>query len=131
MKYTAKYSQLVMPNHINIIGTLFGGQLVSWMDLAAAKVAYRFLENTKAVGAVTRVIEKVEFREPIYHGEWVNFESTVIHTGESSFRIQVIAYAESRERGNRLACSAEITMVSVTRDKNGKMQKFKHGKSID
>ena len=68
MKYTAKYSQIVMPDNINIIGTLFGGQMVSWMDLAAAKVTYRFLEGTAANGAVTRAIEKVEFKEPVYKG---------------------------------------------------------------
>ena len=34
-----KYSQLVMPQDSNVIGTLFGGQMVSWMDIAAAKAA--------------------------------------------------------------------------------------------
>ncbi len=128
MKYTAKYSQLVMPDNINVIGTLFGGQMISWMDLAAAKASYRFLTGTDADGAVTRAIEKVEFREPVYSGEWINFESTIVHTGESSFQIQVDAYAEGRERGNRLACTALITMVSVIKDEKGKYQKYIHGK---
>ncbi|MAD51798.1 MAG: acyl-CoA thioesterase [Candidatus Marinimicrobia bacterium] len=131
MKYTAKYSQIVMPDNINIIGTLFGGQMVSWMDLAAAKVTYRFLEGTAANGAVTRAIEKVEFKEPVYKGEWVNFESTVINTGKSSFQVKVEAYAEGRERGKRLACTALITMVSVCTDKNGEYHKFEHGKSCE
>ena len=37
----AKYSQFVMPDHINVVGTLFGGQMIAWIDLAAAKVAQR------------------------------------------------------------------------------------------
>ena len=37
MKYSAKYSQLVMPDDINNVGTLFGGQMISWMDLALRK----------------------------------------------------------------------------------------------
>ncbi len=131
MKYKAKYSQLVMPDHINVIGTLFGGQMVSWMDLAAAKVAYRFLEGTKAVGSVTRVIEKVEFKEAVHKGEWVNFISTVVQTGNSSFQIQVDAYAEGREYGNRLACTALITMVAVTRDENDELHKLVHGKTVE
>ena len=49
MNYTAQYSQLVMPDHINNAGTLFGGQMLSWMDLAAAKVAYQFLKNTDEI----------------------------------------------------------------------------------
>jgi len=62
MKYKAKYSQLVMPDDANNVGTLFGGQMISWMDLAAAKVAYRFLKGTGASGALTRAIDQVEFK---------------------------------------------------------------------
>ena len=131
MKYKAKYSQLVMPDNINVMGTLFGGQMISWMDLAAAKVTYRFLKGTKAVGAVTRAIEKVEFKEAVYKGEWVNFESTVVKAGKSSFQIQVDAYAEGRKHGKRLASIALITMVAVCRDENGNLQKLHHGKTVD
>ena len=41
----AKYSQFVMPDHINVVGTLFGGQMIAWVDLAAAKASYRFLKG--------------------------------------------------------------------------------------
>lgn len=131
MKYQANYSQLVMPDHINVIGTLFGGKMVSWMDLAAAKAAYRFLEGSGASGAVTRAIEQVEFTEPVYLGEWVNFVSTVVTAGKSSFGIKVEAYAEGRERGKRLACTATIAMVAVTKDEDGNYQKLNHGKSLE
>ena len=131
MKCTATYSQLVMPDHINVIGTLFGGKMVSWMDLAAAKVSYRFLEGSGSSGAVTVVIEKVEFAEPVYLGEWVNFISTVVKAGTSSFTIKVEAHAEGRERGRRLASSAIITMVAVKKDADGKYHKFKHGKTVE
>ena len=50
-----------MPDDVNNVGTLFGGQMISWMDLAAAKVAYRFLHGTGVDGALTRAIQKVEF----------------------------------------------------------------------
>ena len=130
MNYTAQYSQLVMPDHINNAGTLFGGQMLSWMDLAAAKVAYQFLKNTDAVAAVTRAIEKVEFREPVYSGEWVNFTSVVIKTGKSSVTINVEAFAESKSRGKRLACTAIITMVSVIK-KGDTFVKLHHGNQLD
>ena len=130
MNYTSQYSQLVMPDHINNAGTLFGGQMLSWMDLAAAKVSYQFLKNTDAVAAVTRAIEKVEFREPVYSGEWVNFTSVVIKTGKSSVTINVEAFAESKSRGKRLACTAIITMVSVIK-KGDTFVKFHHGNQLD
>ena len=53
----AKYSQFVMPDHINVVGTLFGGQMIAWVDLAAAKASYRFLKGSDVDGSVTRTIE--------------------------------------------------------------------------
>ena len=89
-----------------------------------------FLKNTDAVAAVTRAIEKVEFREPVYSGEWVNFTSVVIKTGKSSVTINVEAFAESKSRGKRLACTAIITMVSVIK-KGDAFVKFHHGNQLD
>jgi len=124
----AKYSQFVMPDHINVVGTLFGGQMIAWVDLAAAKVAYRFLKGADVDGAVTRTIDKVEFKEPVYLGNWVNFNATIIEAGTTSFKIQVDAYAEGRNSEPILACVATIVMVSVKKDEKGKYKKTPHGK---
>ncbi|MEO2184967.1 MAG: acyl-CoA thioesterase, partial [bacterium] len=84
---SAKYSQFVMPDHINVVGTLFGGQMIAWVDLAAAKVSHRFLKGADVDGAVTRTIDKVEFKQPVYLGDWVNFTATIIGAGKTSFKI--------------------------------------------
>ncbi len=131
MKTIAHYSQLVMPDHLNNVGTLFGGQMISWMDIAAAKTSYRFLRGTGAWGAVTRAIDQVEFNEPVHGGEWVTFTGTVLDAGETSIRIKVEAHAESRNEEMRLACTAIITMVAVKEDSPGNFVKFSHGKSVD
>tara|TARA_B100000949_G_scaffold54042_1_gene47573 strand:- start:271 stop:768 length:498 start_codon:yes stop_codon:yes gene_type:complete len=128
--YSAKYSQLVMPDHINVVGTLFGGQMIAWVDLAAGKAAFRFLKGADVDGSVTRAIEKVEFKEPVYLGEWVNFTSTVISAGKTSFTIEVQAHAEGRKTELRLACFATVVMVSVKKDTEGNYQKVPHGKSF-
>ena len=72
-----RYSQLVMPQDANVVGTLFGGQMVSWMDIAAAKSVHRFLKETEVDSALTRAIDAIEFKEPVYVGNWVNFESRI------------------------------------------------------
>ena len=72
------YSQLVMPQDTNVIGTLFGGQMVSWMDIAAGKTAHRFLKGTAGVVAVTRAIDAMEFKEPVHVGDWVNFTAKIV-----------------------------------------------------
>ena len=126
---SAKYSQFVMPDHINVVGTLFGGQMIAWVDLSAAKVAHRFLKGTNVDGAVTRTIDKVEFKEPVYLGDWVNFLATIVSIGKTSFTIQVDAYAEGRHSNPRLACVATLVMVAVKKDADGIYKKISHGKT--
>ena len=87
----AKYSQFVMPDHINVVGTLFGGQMIAWVDLAAAKASYRFLKGSDVDGSVTRTIEQVEFKEPVYLGDWVNFTAKIVEAGTTSLKIEVKA----------------------------------------
>ena len=130
-EYLAHYSQMVMPNHINVVGTLFGGQMIAWIDLAAAKVAFRFLKGSGADAAVTRVIKEVEFKDPVYSGEWVNFTAIVARAGKSSIEVKVEATAESRESGKRIACVASVIMVSVVKGPDGQYKKFPHGKICD
>ncbi|HIF29475.1 MAG TPA: acyl-CoA thioesterase [Candidatus Marinimicrobia bacterium] len=125
-----KYSELVQHQHINSIQTLFGGYMLSWLDLAAAKASSRFLENTDAWGAVTRAMDSVEFKEPVFLGDWVNCEATVYEAGKSSIKVSVKAYAESKVYGKRLACTANFTFVSIIRDKNNKFIKFDHNISL-
>ena len=128
--FSAKYSQFVMPDHINVVGTLFGGQMIAWVDLAAAKVSHRLLKGTDVDGAVTRTIEQVEFKEPVYLGDWVNFTAIVVDIGTTSYKIKVEAYAEGRNSEPRLACVATVVMVSVKKDNDGKYHKMPHGKSL-
>ena len=126
-----KYSELVQHQHINSIQTLFGGYMLSWLDLAAAKASSRFLENTDAWGAVTWAMDSVEFKEPVFLGDWVNCEATVYEAGKSSIKVSVKAYAESKVYGKRLACTANFTFVSIIRDKNNKFIKFDHNISLE
>tara|TARA_B100000678_G_scaffold265513_1_gene249687 strand:+ start:366 stop:773 length:408 start_codon:yes stop_codon:yes gene_type:complete len=127
---TVAYSQLVMPQDANVIGTLFGGQMISWMDIAASKAAHRLLKGTAADAAVTRAIDATEFKDPVFVGEWVNFKATIVSLGTSSLSILVKAYAEGRHTERRLACIAEFTMVAISRKKDGTYQKVSHGKKI-
>ena len=117
-----KYSQLVMPQDANVLGTLFGGQMVSWMDISASKAVHRFLKDTEADAALTRAIDAIEFREPVYVGNWVNFEAQIISTGNSSIVIQIDAYKETKDVDKIIACTAKFTFVSVKRMQDGSFE---------
>lgn len=127
-KVIAHYSQLVMPNDLNNIGTLFGGKMVSWMDIAATKAGQRFLQDTDAIGGVTKAIDKVVFSEPVYGGEWVNFEARVVSTGVTSFVVEVKSTAEDPFGKQRPVCQALFTLVAVKKGDNGRWHKVAHGK---
>ena len=131
MNKISEYSELVQPTHINTAGTLFGGYMLAWLDLAAAKAASEFLEDTDAWGAVTRALDKVEFKEPVFLGDWVKCKSEIVKVGNSSMVVQVSAFAESKDHGKRLACTADITFVAVIKDENGDLVKFDHNLSLD
>jgi acyl-CoA hydrolase len=125
-----RYSQLVMPQDANVIGTLFGGQMISWMDIAVSKAAHRILKNSPADAAVTRAIDATEFKEPVLVGEWVNFEAVVTSLGKSSIKILVKAYAEGRHGEKRLACLSDFTMVAVKEQDDGSYTKCMHGQTL-
>ena len=125
---TARFSQLVMPNDLNNIGTLFGGKMVSWMDIAAAKAIQRFLRGTEAAGGVTKAIDEVVFSEPVFGGEWVNFDATVISAGNTSIMIKVSVRAENASGNARDVCEAIFTMVAVKKGDGDRWEKVAHGK---
>ena len=125
-----RYSQLVMPQDANVVGTLFGGQMISWMDIAVSKASHRILKNSLADAAVTRAINATEFKEPVYVGEWVNFEAVVTKLGKTSIEVNVKAYAEGRHGDRRLACVSEFTMVAVKQQENGSYIKCIHGQTL-
>jgi acyl-CoA thioesterase YciA len=104
--------------------------MLAWLDLAAAKAATEFLEDTDAWGAVTRALDKVEFKEPVFLGDWVKCKSEIVKTGTSSILVQVRAFAQSKDHGKRLACTADITFVAVVKDKNGSLVSFNHNISL-
>lgn len=126
-----RYSQLVMPQDANVVGTLFGGQMISWMDIAVSKAAHRILKNSPADSAVTRAIDATEFKEPVYVGEWVNFEAVVTKLGKTSIKVNVKAYAEGRHDDRRLACVAEFTMVSVKQQEDESYIKCIHSQTLN
>ncbi|RYZ77351.1 MAG: acyl-CoA thioesterase, partial [Proteobacteria bacterium] len=66
-------TQLVLPTHTNALGTIFGGTIMSWIDVAAAIAAQR--HSGKEV--VTASIDSLSFIAPVYKGWVVNLRASV------------------------------------------------------
>ena len=106
---------LVMPHMQNVLGDLFGGNLMALVDQAAAVAAIRHAGGR----AVTASIDRVDFREPIQMGELVTCTSTVDFVGNSSMDITVEVYAENVGTGTRRHThTAHVVFVAI--DENRK-----------
>jgi len=104
----------VMPHMQNVRGDLFGGELMSLVDQAAAVAAIRHAGGP----AVTASIDRVDFRERIPVGALVTVEATVDFVGNSSMDISVEVYAERVSTGERRHThTAHVVFVAI--DENG------------
>ncbi|CAG9620253.1 acyl-CoA thioesterase [Sutcliffiella rhizosphaerae] len=105
----------VFPNDINNHHTLFGGKLLSDVDMIASISASRLCRCE----CVTASMDSVDFLSPIRPTDAVIFESFVTWTGKSSMEIFVKVIAEGLTTGNRTtAATAFLTFVAL--DDNGK-----------
>jgi len=107
--------EIVFPDHTNHLGTLFGGQLLAWMDKAAFLVASRYARRT----VVTASSERIDFHVPVRKGQGVELTATIVEVGRSSLQVDVEVIAESLLSGDRAMCTrGRFTMIAL--DDNGK-----------
>ena len=105
----------VFPNDVNNHNTLFGGKLMSDVDMIASITAQRHSRRD----CVTASTDSVDFLSPITPKDSVCFESFVTWTGKSSMEVFVKIIAENLKTGERkIAATAFLTFVAL--DENGK-----------
>jgi acyl-CoA hydrolase len=111
----AELTQIVMPHMQNVLGDLFGGNLMALVDQAAAVAAIRHAGGP----AVTASIDRMDFRERISVGALVTCVATVDYVGNSSMDITVEVYAEHVPTGERRHThTAHVVFVAI--DSRGK-----------
>jgi len=106
---------LAMPADTNAAGDIFGGWLMSQIDIAGSIIAYR-----QAGGRVVTVaVNKFEFIKPVFVGDLVSIFTDINKIGNSSMDIDISAYAE-RNRGENechLVATARLTYVAIDEDR--------------
>ena len=103
---------LLMPKDTNPMGTIFGGVILSYVDLASAVEA----RKTAPHRYVTKAMREVEFQEPVFVGDIVNFFTKTIRVGRTSITVQVSVEAERWSAGNGervLVTQAEVVLVAT------------------
>ena len=105
-----------LPRDTNARGTIFGGVILSHIDLAGAIAASR----TASRNFVTRSMREVEFIAPVYVGDVVSFYADVRREGTTSITIDVVVEAERGKGPRRRVKVTEAEVIYVAVDEAGK-----------
>ena len=112
---TTIMTQAVLPNDTNLLGNLFGGQLLSWMDLASSITAKRHSEGI----AVTASVNNVSFNAPIPLASVVTLEANITRAFSTSMEIMVDVWVENKS-GQEKRQVNNATYIFAAVDGNGK-----------
>jgi acyl-CoA hydrolase len=111
-------TEVVLPQFTNSLGNVFGGQIVSWIDICAAVAAQRHCRQV----VVTASIDELHFIEPVKQGDVVILKGQINAAFNTSMEIGVTVDSEDPLTGERRkAVKAYLTYVAL--DRHGRPQK--------
>ncbi|MES9832774.1 MAG: acyl-CoA thioesterase [Candidatus Thiodiazotropha sp. LLP2] len=103
--------KLVLPQHLNQYGYLFGGNLLKWVDEYAWIAA---VHDYPGRHFVTKGMDRVTFHRSVQEGAILRFDIQQSKKGESSVQYRVSVLAEDSESGQELSIfTTTITYVSL------------------
>lgn len=104
-----------MPADSNMHGDVFGGWIMSQVDIAGGVTASRRANGRVATVAVNSFL----FKQPVYVGDVVTFYTEVVRVGHTSITVRVEVFAERvRQRGEIIKVTeATLTFVAIGADK--------------
>lgn len=107
---------LAMPSDVNVNGDIFGGWVISYMDLAGLSIARK-----KAKCRVTTVaIDKMIFLSPVHVGDFICCYGELLKVGRTSLTIKIETFATDGEIESERRQVTEGVFTYVAIDENGK-----------
>jgi acyl-CoA hydrolase len=107
------YTELTQPNDANALGTLFGGKLMQYVDLAGALAAARHAR----CWVVTASVDQLTFLRPVKIGQLVVLKSAVNRVFRTSMEVGVKVFVEDLRSGEvKHVSSAYLTFVAIDAD---------------
>ena len=115
MEYQLCYKVIPMPCDTNYNGDIFGGWLLSQMDLAGVSIC----NNVSYGRYVTMTIDRMVFRKPVKVGDIVEIMGKITKVGNTSIEVELIVQATTMETGKKkLVTEGNIKYVKI--DNSGK-----------
>ncbi len=110
---TTEMTEYVLPQHANVYGTVFGGQIMAWIDLCAAVCAQRHAGRP----CVTAFVDDLLFKQPVRVGQVVLVRAQVTATFRTSMEIEVSVWGENTFTGERWpTVECKVTFVAMGDD---------------
>ena len=107
----------LLPRDTNSQGTIFGGVILSYIDMAGAIEAHR---NTGMDRFVTVAMREVIFHQPVFVGDLVSFYAETVRVGNTSITVRVVVEAERYGGPKERVRVTEAEVVYVAVDRAGK-----------
>lgn len=108
-------TEIVLPSDTNALGTIFGGKIMSWIDIAAAISAGRHARRV----VVTASLDALHFKAPVKLGHFVHIRATVNYASRTSMEVGVRIESENPLTGEMTHTSTAYTTF-VALDDHGR-----------
>ncbi len=104
---------VMLPKDTNGVGTIFGGVILSYIDLAGSVEARMYSKSIQMLVSVA--MDKVEFKAPVFVGDIVSFYTEILKVGNTSItvKVEVIATRQKAPCETVPVTSAQVVYVSV------------------
>jgi acyl-CoA thioesterase YciA len=106
---------VAMPRDTNTAGDIFGGWIMSQVDLAGSVIAVR-----RAGRVVTVAVNEFQFHKPVYVGDLISCYGEITAIGNTSLTVFVEVYAERARAGGESVKVTEATLTYVAIDEHRK-----------
>jgi len=107
----------LLPRDTNSQGTIFGGVILSYIDMAGAIEAHRHTDMDRFV---TVAMREVIFHHPVFVGDLVSFYAETIRVGNTSITVRVVVEAERYGGPKEKVRVTEAEVIYVAVDETGK-----------
>ena len=109
--WSLAFQTLIFTKHLNYADTLFGGQLLSWIDEASAMYAMEYMRTRRIL---TKKISEVVFINPALQGDFIQFWCRPTRDGNTSMTMELLVQTRNVDNHRqREICRCEIVYVAV------------------
>jgi len=105
--------RIFFPGHVNFNNTVFGGEIMNWMERVAVTCGRRFAlsENVHSIA-----MHNLSFQQPIYTTDWCSAKARIVYVRRTTMEVEVEVFVERAGLAPFLSHTAWFVVANVSRD---------------